>query len=127
MTKNHNNEYQDIITGVRQGTILGPLLFILYINGLLTDMDKETIISYADDTVIISSDNNWIAAQNKLNLYLDKVATWLAHNKLSLNLGKTVYRPPSGKSRHVDFCFKKRTRRFFVEKTDTSGLNFFLY
>ena len=54
-------------------------------------MDKETIISYADDTVIISSDNNWIAAQNKLNLYLDKVATWLAHDKLSLNLGKTVY------------------------------------
>ena len=51
-------------------------------------MDKETIISYADDTVIISSDNNWIVAQNKLNLYLDKVATWLAHNKLSLNLEK---------------------------------------
>ena len=54
----------------------------------MTDTDKETIISHADDTVIISSDNNWIAAQNKLNLYLDKVATWLAHNKLSLNLGK---------------------------------------
>ena len=54
-------------------------------------MDKETIISYADDTVIISLDNNWIAVQNKLNLYLDKVATWLAHNKLSLNLGKTIY------------------------------------
>ena len=88
---NHNSEYQNIITGVPQKTILGPLLFILYINALLTDMDNETMISYADDTVIISSDNNWIAAQNKLNLYLDKVATWLAHNKLSLNLGKTVY------------------------------------
>ena len=88
---NHNSEYQNIITGVPQGTLLGPVLFILYINDLLTDMDKETIISYGDDTVIISSDNNWIAAQNKLNLYLDKVATWLVRNKLSLNLGKTVY------------------------------------
>ena len=89
--KHHDSEYQNIITSVPQGTILGSLLFILYINDLLTDMDKKTVISYADDTVIISSDNNWIAAQNELNLYLDKVATWLAHNKLSLNLGKTVY------------------------------------
>ena len=68
--KNYNSKYQNIITDVPQGTILGPLLFIMYINDLLTDMDKETIISYADDTIIISSDNNWIAAQNKLNLYI---------------------------------------------------------
>ena len=88
--KNHNSEYQNIITRVTQGTILGPLLFILYINDLLTDMDKETIITYADDTVIISSDNNWIAAQNKLNLYLHKVATWFAHNKLS-EIWKKLY------------------------------------
>ena len=74
--KNHNSEFQNIITGVPQGTILGPLLFILYRNDLLTYMDKKTIISYADDTVIVSSDNNWIAAQNKLNLYLNKVVTW---------------------------------------------------
>ena len=85
--KNHNSEYQNIITGVPQGTILEPLLFILYINDLLTDVDKETIISYADDTVIISSDNNWIAAQNKLNLYLDKAATYI----LLLAITEIVY------------------------------------
>ena len=54
-------------------------------------MPKETIMSYADDTVVISSDNTWTSAQDKINKYLEYVADWLACNKLSLNVNKTVY------------------------------------
>ena len=45
------------------GTILEPLLFILYINDLLTNMPKNDILSYADDTAVISSAILWIEAQ----------------------------------------------------------------
>ena len=54
-------------------------------------MHKDTILSYADDTVVISGDDTWISAQEKMNKFLDKIANWLALNKLSLNTNKTVY------------------------------------
>ena len=54
-------------------------------------MHKNTILSYADDTVVISGDDTWASAQEKINKVLDKIANWLALNKLSLNTNKTVY------------------------------------
>ena len=56
------SEYKEITTGVSQGTILGPLLFILYVSDLLEDMQSDTIMSYANDTVIISSGKSWSSA-----------------------------------------------------------------
>ena len=54
-------------------------------------MHKNNILSYADDTVVISGDDTWASAQEKINKFLDKIANWLAFNKLSLNMNKTVY------------------------------------
>ena len=54
-------------------------------------MPNDTILSYADDTVVISSDNTWASAQGKMNKYLEYVADWLTLNKLSLNVKKTAY------------------------------------
>ena len=87
----YKSEYKEITTGVPQGTKLEPLLFKLYINDFLGGMQKDTIMSYADDTVIISSDNTWSSAQEKMSTYLNHVAKWLAQNKFSLNVDKTVY------------------------------------
>lgn len=89
--KDNYSEYRTIRVGVPQGTILGPLLFVLYVNDLLSRMPDETIMSYADDTAAISSANTWYEAQVKMNEMLSDIAQWLAFNKLSLNVNKTVF------------------------------------
>lgn len=53
-------------TGVPQGTILGPLLFILYVNDLLTGMPEDVISSYADDTAVIITDETWSKVESKM-------------------------------------------------------------
>ena len=56
-------------------------------------MHKNKIIyksTIADDTVVISGDDTWASAQEKMNKFLDKIANWLAFHKLSLNMNKTV-------------------------------------
>lgn len=67
--KDKTSENMYVNTGVPQGTVLGSLVFILYIN----DMLKENIISYADDTAIIVEDDTWKGVESKMNTELKKV------------------------------------------------------
>lgn len=88
---NQFSDYETIEMGVPQGTILGPLLFIIYINDMLNEMPENSILSYADDTAIITTGKDWKEIEYKMNKFLYEIAKWLALNKLSLNTDKTVY------------------------------------
>ena len=85
---NITSQLVSVDIGVPQGTMLRLLLFLLYINDLLLDIPEDSIVSYADDTAVVTS---WIEVETKMNETLHKISTWLAYNKLSLNTDKTVY------------------------------------
>ena len=73
-----------------QGSSLGPLLFLLYINGLPLASQFDTIL-FADDTFLAMSDNNLFKLQNRVNAELRKIDLWMKKNKLQLNYSKTHY------------------------------------
>lgn len=77
--------------GVPQGTVLGPILFIAYINSLLKLDMGGIALSYADDTVLVFNGDTWNEVRNKLVQGFDIVTNWLYTYKLSLNLSKTNY------------------------------------
>ena len=88
---NDYSTHGNMSIGVLQGSILGPLLFIIYINDLLKTIDSGNIVSNADDTAVLGMGKTWTETQNNLNNYLNRIAKWLAQNKLSLNISKTIY------------------------------------
>ena len=77
--------------GVPQGSILGPLLFIIYINDLNSYLTKTKTSLYADDTAIYCSSSSIIDIVLSLRIDLTSVNEWLRANKLTLNVSKTKY------------------------------------
>ena len=76
--------------GVPQGSILGPLLFLIYINDL-PEATNFFIKLFADDTFLCSQNHNILRLENEVNGELHKVFIWLASNKLTLNIGKSKF------------------------------------
>ena len=90
------SDLMDIQWGVPQGSVLGPLLFIIYTNDLPISLKHSKCILFADDTTIYYSAKELTDIYNKINYDLAATADWFKANKLTLNISKTNYAIFSG-------------------------------
>ena len=89
--KSTNSKSLNIPCGVPQGSVLGPLLFILYSNDIPNSLKYSKSILFADDTTVYISGEDVTDLFRCLNHDLSKLNDWFKANKLSLNVNKTNY------------------------------------
>ena len=82
---------RDISIGIPQGSVLGPLLFIIYVNDLSNLSDEYTSILFADDTVMSFKGNNIANLISVCNNEMENFKNWTLANRLTVNKDKTVF------------------------------------
>ena len=80
-----------ITCGVPQGSVCGPLLFLIYINDIANVLEHCKVSLYADDTVIYISHENVKTATELIQMDLNNLLNWCMRNKLTINSKKTKY------------------------------------
>nr|CAI5855700.1 unnamed protein product [Callosobruchus analis] len=87
------SSYKLIKYGIPQGTVLGPILFNIYLADLYRQITKGIIISFADDTVVINTANTWKDLKKEAELDISYIKAWFNHRMLTMNLNKTFFIP----------------------------------
>ena len=109
------SKWRPVTTGVPQGSLLGPLLFNLYVNDMNYFITSSSLRIYADDTTEYASDPSLIALQYIVNADLKQLNTWLVINYLNLNILKTQAKVIGPSS--YEFEFKRAANE--IEVTDS--------
>lgn len=79
--------------GVVQGSTLGPILFLVYINNISKLNIGGKLFLFADDTVVVSTGCTWDETFSRASIDLTKIKNWFDHNSLTVNIGKTKCMP----------------------------------
>ena len=108
---NIENDYSNLgklNCGVPQGSILGPLIFLIYVNDMPQSVDCDLFL-YADDTCVGFTDNNIKTIENNLNRNFNSLCDWFVENKLSIHFGED-------KTKSIVFGSKRRLKN--IDKLD---------
>ena len=85
----HMSSCLDIVCGVPQGSVLGPIIFIVYINDICKTSKILQFVLFADDTNIFCTGEDLQQLRELITTEMSKLKKWFDNNKLSLNLSKT--------------------------------------
>ena len=101
--RNVDSDVRAITCGVPQGSVLGPLLFIIYVNDISLIPTNSSMVLFADDTNIFFSADNPHTLEETVCKELSLYSDWFVSNKLSLNVCKTNYMVFNNKDRNYQF------------------------
>ena len=85
----NTSDYKTVKCGVPQGSVLGPLLFLIYINDIPVSTSKVSFHLFADDTCLFYSNKDYKQLEIDINKALENIVNWLKANKLTLNVKKS--------------------------------------